>query len=140
MNRTFLEVAALARNQLAPPPTERQRVTRLYRNSLRLLMSWAVDRDVFLNEAEKLRARFDAYRGDFSSRAKGALEAGEREFASMAHPDGYVQPYMPGGSKFMRNPPPPMEMVYYEHGHVHVPEEATTGTNTPQWPDHVPNT
>ncbi len=26
----------------------------------------------------------------------------------------YVLPYMPGGSKFMRNPPPPLELCYQD--------------------------
>lgn len=36
-------------------------------------------------------------------------EATERLVAN-THPDPYIQPYMPGGSKFMRNPPPPFEV------------------------------
>jgi len=28
------------------------------------------------------------------------------------HPDRYVVPYMPGGSKFMRNPPVPMSVCF----------------------------
>ena len=35
----------------------------LYRHSLKNLASWAIDRDVFNEEATKLRARFDANRG-----------------------------------------------------------------------------
>jgi NADH dehydrogenase (ubiquinone) 1 beta subcomplex subunit 9 len=38
-------------------------VTRLYRNSLKVLCSWAIDRDIFIDEATKMRARFDAERG-----------------------------------------------------------------------------
>ena len=30
----------------------------------------------------------------------------------MMHPDMYKIPDMPGGSKFMRNPPPPMSAVF----------------------------
>jgi hypothetical protein len=29
-----------------------------------------------------------------------------------AHPDPYIQPYMPGGSLFMRNPAIPLESLY----------------------------
>jgi hypothetical protein len=36
-----------------------QEVQRLYRASLRLLDSWAIDRHVFLDEAEKIRNQFD---------------------------------------------------------------------------------
>ena len=37
---------------------------------------------------------------------------GEEELASWTHPDNYVVPYMPGGSKFMRNPPPPLKAIF----------------------------
>ena len=66
-----------------------------------------------------------------------ALSNGEAELAAMTHPDKYVLPYMPGGSAFMRNAPPPMEVVY---GEGNIPESARTGTNTPVWPDMVPIT
>ena len=55
----------------------------------------------------------------------------------MAHPDNYVLPWMPGGSKFMRNPPPPPDVVY---AFEKEPADARTGTNTPRWPDSVPIT
>jgi len=40
-----------------------QRVTRLYRNSLRTLNSWVIDRAIFCREARKIRAKFDKYKG-----------------------------------------------------------------------------
>ena len=38
-------------------------VARLYRHSLKALISWAIDRDVINEKATELRARFDANRG-----------------------------------------------------------------------------
>jgi hypothetical protein len=38
----------------------KQQVQRLYRRSLYLLNSWAVDRDIFNSEALAIRAAFDA--------------------------------------------------------------------------------
>ena len=35
-------------------------ITRMYRDALRLLNSWAVDRELFNAEATKIRAEFDA--------------------------------------------------------------------------------
>jgi hypothetical protein len=35
----------------------------LYRQSLRVMLSWAVDRDIFNESASEIRARFDANRG-----------------------------------------------------------------------------
>ncbi len=40
------------------------------------------------------------------------LREGEEELLSWTHPDNYVNPYMPGGSKFMRNPPPPLRAIF----------------------------
>ena len=43
--------------------THAQRVTRLYRASLRTLDSWACDREIFLTKGGEIRARFDAGKG-----------------------------------------------------------------------------
>ena len=41
-----------------------QRVTRLYRASLRTLDSWACDREIFLTKGGEIRARFEAARNE----------------------------------------------------------------------------
>jgi hypothetical protein len=38
-------------------------VAHLYRHSLRCLLSWTIDRDIFNEAATELRSRFDANRG-----------------------------------------------------------------------------
>lgn len=43
--------------------THKQRVTRLYRQSLRTLNSWVVDRAIWCKEAAKIRAQFDKHKG-----------------------------------------------------------------------------
>mmetsp|Transcript_22045 Transcript_22045/g.43350 ORF Transcript_22045/g.43350 Transcript_22045/m.43350 type:complete len:154 (+) Transcript_22045:58-519(+) len=118
------------------PLSHKQRVTRLYRKSLKMLMSYAVDRQVFYEASDELRARFDAVKSVDAGR--GAVEAGEKEYFEKLHPDPYAYIYMPGGTKFMRNPPPPPEIVYACEDEI--PKEAYTGTNTPVWPDSVPIT
>lgn len=40
------------------------------------------------------------------------MREAEEELASWAHPDPYVVPYMPGGSRFMRNPAIPIKALY----------------------------
>mmetsp|Transcript_2056 Transcript_2056/g.4661 ORF Transcript_2056/g.4661 Transcript_2056/m.4661 type:complete len:83 (+) Transcript_2056:67-315(+) len=62
LNDVFQQAADQARQKL-PQLTQNQQVTRLYRNSLKVLNSWAIDRDIFNEEATKLRARFDESRG-----------------------------------------------------------------------------
>lgn len=133
MNRAFLEVAAQTRMP-KPDLTHQQRVTRLYRQALRLAFSWSVDRRVYLSEAERIRNQFNQLKNEKpdSGRVKFALEQGEKYAASMVHPDPYCTPWMPGGSKFMRNPPPPPDVCGENY--------PLTGTNTPVWPDMVPIT
>ena len=40
------------------------------------------------------------------------LREAEAEFQTWIHPDMWTNPYMPGGSKFMRNPPPPLRAIF----------------------------
>jgi hypothetical protein len=58
MNKTFQEVAAAYR--VVQTLSHAQQVTRMYRRALRTLDSWAIDRELFNEEATKIRAKFDA--------------------------------------------------------------------------------
>ena len=58
MNKTFQEVAAAYR--VVQTLSHAQQVTRIYRRALRTLDSWAIDRELFNEEATKIRAKFDA--------------------------------------------------------------------------------
>jgi len=87
-------------------------VMRLYRQSLKQLMSWTVYRDVFNEEAIELRARFEANRNLDAQQGTVALEKGEQELFDESHVDPYCNPYMPGGSSFMRNPPLPIDICF----------------------------
>jgi len=49
-------------------------VARLYRKSLKVLSSWVIDRDIFLEEATNLRNRFDAERGCSNAKAVRLLK------------------------------------------------------------------
>jgi NADH dehydrogenase (ubiquinone) 1 beta subcomplex subunit 9 len=100
--------------------SHKQQVTRLYRKSLKLIESWAGDREVFLTEAAKVRQRFDENKhlDPAGGRVARLLREGEEEAAKFFHPDPYTVPYMPGGSKFMRNPPPPLELVFQSVGEI----------------------
>lgn len=71
--------------------THAQQVTRLYRKSLKHLLSWAVYRHEWRQEALKLRARFDANK-DLKDvkKATQLLQDGEREFELYKHPDPYI--------------------------------------------------
>lgn len=113
--------------------THQQRVTRLYRGALRAHFNWAVKRQVFVQKAEELRREFDAKKhySPASPEARYAVLQGEAKLLDYVHPEPYVMCWMPGGSKFMRNSPPPP--FPGEHRDL-------TGVNTPVWPDMVPIT
>lgn len=75
--------------------SHKQRVTRLYRRSLKALESWACDRELFLNESTRIRQRFDANarldpRGGLTARL---VREGEEEAAKFIHPDPYTGAY-----------------------------------------------
>ena len=54
-------------------------MARLYRKSLKTLSSWVIDRDIFLEEATKLRNRFDEERGCSNAKAVRLLKVRKRE-------------------------------------------------------------
>ena len=43
--------------------TTTTKVVRLYRNSLKLVSSWCIDRDIFNDKATEIRGQFDDERG-----------------------------------------------------------------------------
>lgn len=111
MNDIF-RAAANEFRQKIPPQTRKVEVQRLYRKSLKLLSSWCIDRSVFLDEADKLRARFDAGVNVSEAAAQRLLKEANVELHANTHPDPYCVPFMPGGSLFMRNPPVPLEVCF----------------------------
>ena len=64
--------------------------------------------ELWLRDAAALRARFDAAASATPAAAARLLREGEEEALRATHPDLYTVAYMPGGSKFMRNPPLPL--------------------------------
>ena len=125
MNKAFKEAAAWMK-PVVLNLTHTQKVQRLYRHSLKCMMSWAIDRQVINEEATIIRARFEANRhlAPDSPQVNKLCREAEEELEAHTHPDQYVLPWMPGGSMFMRNPPIPLEVVY-PHG---IPEGENTAT------------
>ncbi|CAM6102659.1 unnamed protein product [Calypogeia fissa] len=96
---------------LAKRAVQQERARLLYRRSLKTILSWAVHRDLFYVEAEKTRAAFEANKDEVDGRRiDRLLDAGEAKLAKLAHPDPYIVPWAPGGSKYARNPPVPPEI------------------------------
>jgi len=85
-------------------------VVRLYRHCLKAVVSWGVDRDIVNEEATRIRGLFDENRQASGPESTRLIREANEQLAQYTHPDKYVVPYMPGGSKFMRNAPPPLEV------------------------------
>ena len=68
-----------------------QKVTRLYRKSLKHMLSWTVDRGLWRQQAVELRSRFDANKDiKDMNKAVRLLQEGEEEFNYLKHPDPYI--------------------------------------------------
>ncbi|OQR80735.1 hypothetical protein ACHHYP_17265 [Achlya hypogyna] len=111
LNQAFLQ-AALSVRGAAPTLTHKQQVTRLYKRSLKLLDSWAIDRRLWNEEATLIRAQFDANKNASAAVAERLISDAHKKMAEFTHPDPYTVVHMPGGSKFMRNPPLPLEVCF----------------------------
>ena len=71
--------------------THAQRVTRLYRNCLKHLLSWTIDRATWRTQALQLRALFDANKNLTDvGKARALLEQEEKNFEQWKHPDPYI--------------------------------------------------
>lgn len=134
MTASFHAVQATYRQ--ATSLTHRQTVTRLYRRGLRLLDSWLPHRSEFNAHASALRARFDASRAlaADSGAVQRLVREAQEEAARWTHPDQYTLPYMPGGTKFMRNPPLPLAVCYPDglpHGVEDIAPKDVNGIQVP---------
>ncbi|KAF5946911.1 hypothetical protein HYC85_017139 [Camellia sinensis] len=116
-------------SHLARRAAQKERVRILYRRALKDTLNWAVHRHLFYQDASELRERFEANKNVLSCqqwlelcymdlireyRVRENLEAidrliadGEASHNKWRHPDPYIVPWAPGGSKFTRNPTPP---------------------------------
>ncbi|KAH6789406.1 ATP binding microtubule motor family protein [Perilla frutescens var. frutescens] len=93
---------------LARRAAQKERVRILYRRALKDTLNWAVHRHLFYADADALREKFEAnkYVEDVELIDR-MIAAGEATHDKWRHPDPYIVPWAPGGSKFCRNPTPP---------------------------------
>ncbi|KAF2864634.1 hypothetical protein BDV95DRAFT_632773 [Massariosphaeria phaeospora] len=83
-------------------------VLRLYRRSLKLSLNWAVHRYLWRGQAMYLRSLFEANRHVTEPRLQRTLiQETEALLEKWKHPDPYIPPTAPGGSKYERNIPAP---------------------------------
>jgi len=94
---------------------QKEQVRILYRRALKDTLNWAVHRHLFYQDADALRQRFEANKDvEDLDRIDRLIANAEATYNKWRHPDPYVVPWAPGGSKFHRNPIPPagIEIVY----------------------------
>ncbi|CAN8071042.1 unnamed protein product [Agarophyton chilense] len=89
-----------------------QRVTRLYRASLRTSRDWTIDYDMWVKECEQIQQRFRANKLKSVLEGQVLVEKGMEELFRMRHPDPYIPIYRPGSSSYQRNVPPPPELTH----------------------------
>ncbi|KAF8312234.1 NDUFB9, NADH-ubiquinone oxidoreductase [Clavulina sp. PMI_390] len=96
----------------------RLRVKSLYKRMLVNQLNWTIRRDVWRQQAIEIRAEFERNRNVTDPRAVGQLlAAAEARLAENLHPDPYIVPQYPGGTKYERNIPPPMTPVVDHMAH-----------------------
>ena len=72
------------------------------------------------------------YKLSLHSATRRLIREGNERLSAFVHPDKYVIPYMPGGSKFMRNAPPNLQVVFPDG----IPK-GISETVVPQHPDGI---
>ncbi|KAF8464324.1 NDUFB9, NADH-ubiquinone oxidoreductase [Russula ochroleuca] len=84
----------------------RRYVKSLYKRMLENERNWVVRYDLYRARACAVRAEFERNRNVHDPRALAAiLEKAEEELARKRHPDPYIHPTFPGGTKWERNLP-----------------------------------
>ncbi|KAL5621366.1 hypothetical protein BROUX41_006266 [Berkeleyomyces rouxiae] len=88
--------------------SSRQAALSLYRRSLKLALDWAVHRHIWRGQALYIRSLFEANRSINNPRQQRALlSETEKLLEQWKHPEPYIPPTAPGGSKYERNLPAP---------------------------------
>ncbi|KAG0202506.1 hypothetical protein BGX28_004994 [Mortierella sp. GBA30] len=86
----------------------RRLIQSLYKRSLKTAQDWYIDTNLFRRKAVELRIQFDANKNVKHPRQIASLvQEAERQLKELRHPDPYIAPTAPGGTKFERNVHPP---------------------------------
>ncbi|KAG8900866.1 hypothetical protein FRB99_005725 [Tulasnella sp. 403] len=118
-NRSLPCAALLADKMSTFSSAHRLYVKSLYKRSLVNSLNWCIRRDVWRQRAIEIRAEFERNRDVKDPRALAEIFAKtEAELANTAHPDPYIPPMFPGGTKWERNLPPPVGPVF-DHEAAH---------------------
>ncbi|KAF9085083.1 hypothetical protein BGX29_009863 [Mortierella sp. GBA35] len=82
----------------------RRLIQSLYKRSLKTAQDWYIDTNLFRRKAVELRMQFDANKNVRHPRQLASIvQEAERQLKELRHPDPYIYPTAPGGTKFERN-------------------------------------
>ncbi|XP_030472435.1 NADH dehydrogenase [ubiquinone] 1 beta subcomplex subunit 9 [Syzygium oleosum] len=118
MSAAAAAATATTAGYLARRAAQKERVRILYRRALKDTLNWAVHRHLFYQDASDLRERFESNKHveDLDTIDRLIADA-EASYNKWRHPDPYIVPWAPGGSKFTRNPTPPSGIeIIYDYG------------------------
>lgn len=90
--------------------THAQRVTRLYRASMRTARDWVFDYELWVKECVAIQKRFRDNQTLSLVEGKHLVEQGKAELLSKRHPEPYIPISAKEGSSYQRNVPPPPEV------------------------------
>lgn len=107
---TAASMPAVRRGAWEAGITHAQRVTRLYRAHLRNSRDWIIDRNLWLEDARKIRKTFHGNKHKSIREGEHLAEKGMDLLFQNRHPEPYIPIYASGSSKYQRNVPPPIEV------------------------------
>ena len=83
-----------------------KRVASLFRRALRTAFDSSLKFDAYRNETIKIRAQFEANKQiNNPTELEAVIAKTEQKLTEWNHPDPYVTPCRPGGTKYQRNLP-----------------------------------
>lgn len=89
-----------------------KRVASLFRQALRTAFDSSIKFDAYRAETIKIRAQFEANKHiDNPNELEAAIAKAKAKLAEWKHPDPYITPCRPGGTKWQRNVELPHEHV-----------------------------
>lgn len=90
----------------------RKQVASLFRQALRTAFDHTLKFDAYRAETSKIRAQFEANKHISNpEELEAVIRKTKEKLAEWKHPDPYIPPCRPGGTKYERNIPPPNEEV-----------------------------
>eukprot|EP00252_Welwitschia_mirabilis_P016173 TRINITY_DN35721_c0_g1_i1.p1 TRINITY_DN35721_c0_g1~~TRINITY_DN35721_c0_g1_i1.p1 ORF type:complete len:119 (-),score=23.48 TRINITY_DN35721_c0_g1_i1:139-495(-) len=114
-----MSVTAAAEKSLyaARRAAQKEKVRWLYRQSLKHALSWCIHRHLFWEQASNMRDEFEANRNvEDIERIDKLIADAQARLRRWGHPEPYICPTAPGGTKFGRNAPIPEVEIVFDYG------------------------